>query len=120
MENFKEFVLENTLEAVAAYCEKLAKELGCAESEIGMKAIDAVGTFYCPDEALAARFNFLNEDSLSADCAEIAVAAGRKTGEVIDVLHQEFSQSRFNDGFYGGQIIFVDSDALANRFASAE
>jgi hypothetical protein len=39
---------------------------------------------------------------------------------VIDALHHEFSQSRFNEGFYGGQITFVDRRALAERFPLVE
>lgn len=118
MKDFKNFVLENTLEAVAAYCANKAIELGCSESEVGAKAIDAVGTFYCPDEQLAARFGFLTEDNLNADCSEIAADSEVKTGDVIDELHKSYSESRFGDGFYGNQIIFVDLKALTERFAT--
>ena len=120
MEGFKQFVLNSTLESVAAYCSTKAVELACAEKDIGMKAIDVAGTFYCPDDDLAAQFGFLTESALTDDCAEMAVASGVRTSDVIDALHHEFSQSRFNEGFYGGQITFVDRRALAERFPLVE
>lgn len=118
MQEFKNFVLNNTLEDVANYCAAKAVELGCDESEIGDKALDAVGTFYCPDDALAARFGFMTEAGLSADCQEIALGSGVRAGDVVDALHQLHSVSRFNEGFYGGQIVFVDLKALAARFSA--
>jgi hypothetical protein len=118
MKDFKKVVLESTLEDVATYCANQAIELGCSESEIGAKAIDAIGTFYCPDDATAARFGFLTETELNGDCAEIAADSGVKTGDVIDELHKSYSESRFGEGFYGNQIIFVDLNALAESFAT--
>ncbi len=123
MKDFKDFVLNNTLEDVANYCAAKALELGCDESDIGEKATDVVGRFYCPDDALAKRFGFLTEENLNDDCAEIArdafVEAGEKfitTSTVVDELHKWYCVSRFNEGFYAGQIIFVDINALAARF----
>lgn len=126
MKDFKDFVLNNTLEDVANYCAAKAIELGCDESDIGMKAIEVARTFYCPDDVLASRFGFLTEKNLNEDCEEIAKDAHAEVGElitagkVIDALHQWHCESRFNEGFYGGQIVFVDMNALAVRFRAID
>lgn len=115
LENFKNFALNNPFWITIEYCEKLVKTLNIEAEELGSLLTEMHGTFYCPDDNMASKFDFNGEDELTEDIKELIgdyhIEKGISYDKAWDSVSKLFHcvAISYDNGFYGSQdFIFVD------------
>lgn len=119
LENFKNFALNNPLNKTVDYCEQLVEKQGIESVELGPLLCEMHGTFYCPDEKIARKFDFNGEVELTEDIKEIVgddyLERGLSYDKAFDLVSEQFHgvATFYDNGFYGSDdIIFVDTTKI--------